>query len=73
MRQVPVTVKIAKRSVKLRKFITRLNLVLKLAAIIGGVALFAFTGKFLWLPILLCAIADAVSLGCAAINLSDPS
>ena len=73
VRQVPVTVKIAKRSVKLRKFITRINLGLKLAAIIGGVALFAFTGKFLWLPILLCAIADAVSLGCTAINLSDPS
>ena len=73
VRQIPVAVKIAKRTLKKKKFITFFTAVVKAAAILAGVITFAVIGKYAWISVLGCIAADAISLISAATNLSDPA
>ena len=61
VRQIPVAVKIAGRTVKKKKFITLFTAILKAAAIVSGVVLFAVKGKYIWLPILCCIATDLIA------------
>ena len=73
VRQIPVAVKIAGRTVKKKKFITLFTAILKAAAIVSGVVLFAVKGKYIWLPILCCIATDLIAFFSAATNLTDPA
>lgn len=78
VRQIPVAVKIAGRTVKKKKFITLFTAILKAAAIVSGVVLFAVKGKYIWLqyiwlPILCYIATDLIAFFSAATNLTDPA
>lgn len=73
VRQIPVVVKIAKRTTKKKKFITLFTSIVKAAAIITGVVLFAVKGNYMSIPILGCLATDVISFFIAAMNLTDPA
>lgn len=73
VRQIPVAVKIAKRTTKKKKFITLFTSIVKAAAIITGVVLFAVKGNYMSIPILGCLATDVISFFIAAMNLTDPA
>lgn len=73
VRQIPVAVKIAKRTTKKKKFITLFTSIVKAAAIVTGVVLFAVKGNYMSIPILGCLATDVISFFIAAINLTDPA
>lgn len=73
VRQIPVTVKIAKRTTKKKKFITLFTSIVKAAAIVTGVVLFAVKGNYMSIPILGCLATDVISFFIAAMNLTDPA
>lgn len=73
VRQIPVAVKIAKRTTKKKKFITLFTSIVKAAAIVTGVVLFAVKGNYMSIPILGCLATDVISFFIAAMNLTDPA
>lgn len=73
VRQIPVAVKIAKRTTKKKKFITLFTSIVKAAAIVTGVVLFAVKGNYMSIPILGCLASDVISFFIAAMNLTDPA
>lgn len=73
VRQIPVAVKIAKRTTKKKKFITLFTSIVKAAAIVTGVVLFAVKGNYMSIPILGCLSTDVISFFIAAMNLTDPA
>lgn len=73
VRQIPVAVKIAKRTTKKKKFITLFTSIVKVAAIVTGVVLFAVKGNYMSIPILGCLATDVISFFIAAMNLTDPA
>lgn len=73
VRQIPVAVKISKRTTKKKKFITLFTSIVKAAAIVTGVVLFAVKGNYMSIPILGCLATDVISFFIAAMNLTDPA
>lgn len=73
VRQIPVAVKIAKRTTKKKKFITLFTSIVKAVAIVTGVVLFAVKGNYMSIPILGCLATDVISFFIAAMNLTDPA
>lgn len=73
VRQIPVAVKIAKRTTKKKKFITLFTSIVKAATIVTGVVLFAVKGNYMSIPILGCLATDVISFFIAAMNLTDPA
>lgn len=73
VRQIPVAVKIAKRTTKKKKFITLFTSIVKASAIVTGVVLFAVKGNYMSIPILGCLATDVISFFIAAMNLTDPA
>lgn len=73
VRQIPIMLKIAKRTRKKNKFITALYFTIKSVALIAGITLFALTGRFLWVPVVICFIADLISSGLSVLNVVEPS